>query len=110
MTVLAELVAKEEDIAGYINYVFEVLEKEEITRLGTKYILCTRYPNWNHRNIELNEIGYLDFMEIQAGITKWFNGEKMISYNYNGIQFNKFIPKPKEQDKNKYIMQITYKI
>ena len=110
MTILAKLVAKEADIGGYINYVFEILEKEEINKLDTKYVLCTRYPNWNHRKIELDEIGYLDFTEIQAGITKWFDGEKMISYNYNGIQFNKFIPKPKEKDKNKYIMQITYKI
>ena len=104
MTVLAELVAGEEDIAGYINYVFEILEREEISRLGTKYILCTRYPNWNHRKIEIGEIGYLDFTEIQAGLTKWYDGEKMISYNYNGIQFNKFIPKPNKKDKNEYIM------
>lgn len=104
MTIFAKLVAKEEDLLGYVNYVFEVIEEEEVARLGTKYILATRYPNWNHRKIELNEIGYLDFMEIQAGVSKWFDGEKMIPYNYNGIQFNKFIPKPREKDKNKYIM------
>lgn len=104
MTVLAELVAKEEDLMGYVNYVFEILEKDEINRLGTKYVLCTRYPNWNHGKIELKEVGYLDFTEIQAGVDKWFDGEKMIPYYYNGIQFNKFIPKPKDKDKVEYIM------
>lgn len=104
MTVLSKLVAKEEDIGGYVNYVFEILEEKEVNRLGTKYIMCTRYPNWNHRKIDIGEVGYLNFFEIRAGIDKWFDGEKMISYNYNGIQFDKFVSKPKEKDKSKYIM------
>ena len=108
MTILARLVAKEEDTLNYITYVFECLD-EEILK-DTKYVMCTRYPNWNHRTIDINEVGYLNFFEIRAGVDKWFDGEKMISYNYNGIQFNKFISKPKEKDKNQYIMQITYKI
>lgn len=101
MTVLACLVAKESDTLGYITYVFECLDKEIITE--TKYIMCTRYPNWNHRNIDIGEIGYLNFIEIRAGIDKWFDGTKMIPYNYNNIQFIKFVQKP-QKESHKFIM------
>ena len=101
MTVLARLVAKEEDGLGYVTYVFECLDKEVIK--DTRYIMCTRYPNWEHRKIDLDEVGYLNFVEIRAGIDKWFNGKDMIPYNYNNIQFIKFIKKPRIQN-HEYIM------
>lgn len=100
MTILARLVTKEVDTLGYVTYVFECLD-EEILK-DTKYVMCTRYPNWNHRMIDIDEVGYLNFFEIRAGVDKWFDGEKMIPYNYSGIQFDKFVSK--EKDKNKYIM------
>ena len=102
MTVLSRLVAKEEDTCGYVTYVFECLDKEIIK--NTKYIMCTRYPNWNHRVINIGEVGYLNFFEIIAGVDKWFDGEKMIPYNYNGIQFHRFVSKPEDKIKNEYIM------
>ena len=102
MTILARLVAKEVDTLGYVTYVFECLD-EEILK-DTKYVMCTRYPNWNQLMIDVDEVGYLSFFEIRAGVDKWFDGEKMIPYNYSGIQFDKFVSKPKEKDKNKYIM------
>lgn len=103
MTTLAKLVAKQIDIGEYVTYVFEVVEEEERKRLNTKYIMCTRYPNWNHGTIDEGEVGYLDFEEVRAGIDKWFDGEKMVYYNYNNIQFNKFVPKS-AKDKHEYIM------
>lgn len=105
MTVLACLVAKEVDTLGYITYVFECLDKEVVEL--SRYIMCTRYPNWNHRAIELGEVGYLNFVEIRAGIDKWFNGTTMIPYNYNNIQFIKFVQKPSVQE-YKFVMQITF--
>ena len=105
MTVLARLVAKEVDTLGYVTYVFECLDEEVIK--DTRYIMCTRYPNWEHRKIDLDEVGYLNFVEIRAGIDKWFNGKDMIPYNYNNIQFIKFVKKPRSQN-HKYIMQITF--
>lgn len=101
MTVLAQLVAKESDTMGYITYVFECLEEDIIKE--TRYIMCTRFPNWEHRNIDIGEIGYLNFFEIQAGIDKWFNGTDMIPYRYNCIQFIKFVSKPKKSNQE-YIM------
>lgn len=105
MTILAKLVAKENDIGGYTTYVFECLDKEALKE--TKYIMTTRFPNWNHRNLNVGEIGYLSFFEIRAGIDTWFDGEKMVPYKYNNIQFDKFVVKPKKRD-NEYIMQINF--
>lgn len=101
MTVLACLVAKEVDTLGYITYVFECLDKEVIE--CSRYIMCTRYPNWNHRSIDIGEKGYLNFVEIKAGIDKWFDGKDMVPYNYNGIQFIKFVRKSEPQE-HKYVM------
>ena len=95
MTILAKLVASEEDGLGYITYVFECLEEDVIA--VTRYVMCKRFPNWDHRKIEIGEIGYLSFFEIKAGVDTWFNGIKMIPYRYSDIQFIKFIEKPKDQ-------------
>lgn len=103
MTILAKLLASEEDTLGYITYVFECLDEDIIKE--TKYIMCVRYPNWDHRKIEIGEIGFLNFLEIRAGMDKWFDGKNMIPYRYNTLQFIKFIEKPKEKV-HKFIMQI----
>lgn len=101
MTVLAKLVATEEDTQHYITYVFECLDKEVIKE--TKYIMCTRFPDWDHRKIYLGEVGYLNFNEVKAGIDKWYDGIKFVPYQYDGIHFIKFVTKPIEKD-YKYIM------
>lgn len=101
MVTLCKLVAKEIDFFGYITYVFENLEEYMIKK--TKYIMTIRYPNWNHKDLKLGEIGYLQFEEIRAGVDKWFDGKEMIPYRYNAIQFLKFVDKPEEKD-YKYIM------
>ena len=92
MTVLAKLLASEEDALGYTTYVFECLDEDVIKE--TRYIMCTRYPNWDHRKIEIGEVGFLNFFEVKAGIDKWFDGNKFIPYRYSNIQFMKFIEKP----------------
>lgn len=101
MTVLAKLVASEKDIQDYETYVFECLDKEMIEK--SKYIMCTRFPNWDHRKIDLGEVGYLKFFEVQAGIDKWFDGTQMIPYKYDGSHFIKFVKKPTQND-HKYVM------
>ena len=100
MTILAQLLASNRDTLGYITYVFRNLEDD---RPDYKYIMAVRYPNWDHRTIELGDIGYLQYVEIRAGVDKWFDGKNMIPYNYNTIQFIKFVEKPNIEDK-KYIM------
>lgn len=102
ITALVKLVADYEDTFGYITYVFECLEEYIIKQ--TKYVMCVRFPNWQTKNLNIGDIGYLEFREIRAGIDKWFDGEKMIPYNYDTIQFIKFIDKPEEKEDEKYIM------
>lgn len=100
MTVLAQLVASDTDSFGYITYVFKRLDK---LVEDAQYVMCVRYPNWNHRRINLGEKGFLSFLEVKAGEDKWFNGKDMIPYNYSAIQFLKFINLP-ESFTQKYVM------
>lgn len=101
MTVLAKLVAKDKDCQQYITYVFECLE--DWSKRQSPYIMCTQFPNWETKSINLGDVGYLEFMEIKAGIDKWFDGKNMIPYNYNMVQFIRFVEKPQTKD-HTYIM------
>lgn len=101
MTILAKLLASESDPMGYTTYVFECLDENIIRQ--TKYIMCTRFPNWDHRKIEIGEIGFLNFFEIKAGIDKWYDGKNFIPYRYNNIQFIKFVEKP-DKKSHKFTM------
>lgn len=92
-TSLVKLLAQESDHFGYITYIFERLEAESLL---DKYIMCVRYPNWQHKELTVGDIGYVETAEIFAGTDKWFDGNKMIPYHYTTIQFIKFIEKPKE--------------
>mgnify|MGYP006886755644 CR=1 FL=1 len=97
MVVLVELLESEDD-CGYITYVFKVLES-----YYTKYIMCTRFPNWEHRQLKKGEIGYLSYVEIRAGLDKWYDkgNNNFVPYKYNNIQFIKFVQK-KEKSKNEF--------
>ena len=101
MTVLSRLVAYKDDGCGYLVYVFKCLDEKVAEQ--SPYIMCVRYPNWQHSDIQLGTEGFLTFEEIKAGINKWFNGSQMVPYNYNNIQFIKFVDLPKKIDNN-YIM------
>jgi hypothetical protein len=86
---------------GYTTYVF-ACQDELINE--SKYIMCTRFPNWDHRIIELGEIGYLKFLEVRAGVDTWFDGNKMVPYRYNDLHFIKFVEKPRRISQKEYIM------
>lgn len=101
MTILAQLVASNTGNLGYITYVFKCLE-DDVASIS-RYVMCVRYPNWNHRKIALGEIGYLTFEEVKAGKDTWYNGKTMIPYKYNAVQFLKFVGKPEELN-HEYVM------
>lgn len=92
------LVSDGPDCGGYTTYVFESIDPEQAAE--SKYIMCTKWPNWDHPKIELNSIGYLSCVEIVAGKDQWFDrySNQMIPYNYDNIQFIKFIPEKKIED------------
>ena len=100
-TSLVKLVAQENDWHNYTTYVFERLEAESPL---DKYIMCIRYPNWQHAELIVGDIGYVETAEVFAGADKWFDGEKMIPYHYTTIQFIKFIKKPEEINKTEYTL------
>ena len=50
-TTHVKLICQQQDSLDYTTYVFEILDSEEIERLGYKYIMCTRWPNWDHREL-----------------------------------------------------------
>lgn len=95
MTILAQLEVEYRDYFGYITYVFKCLDG---SLKESDYVMCTRFPNWNQKDIKLGDKGFLEFKSVVAGIDKWFDGEKMIPYRYNNIQFIKFIELPKKED------------
>ena len=57
LTVYSQLVACENDAMGYITYVFKCLEPNP--GFGHNYIMVTRFPNWDHRSLDIGELGYL---------------------------------------------------
>ena len=99
MVALVKLLVSEQDSFGYITHVFECLEDYMIKQ--TKYIMCTQFPNWDCKKINIGDIGYLNYKELHAGIDKWFNGKEMVPYCYDNIQFIKFVPKSENQ---KFVM------
>jgi hypothetical protein len=97
LTILAKLRAYERDYADYITYVFECLDKS--VHDITPYVMCTRYPNWNHRDIQIDEIGYLNIEEVKGGVDTYYDGTKQVLYRYDAIRFIKFIELPKIKNK-----------
>ena len=93
LVILAKLLAQETDTYDYTTYVFKVLEEDEQKKLDTKYIMCTKRPNWDHRELIISEVGYLEFREIQEGVDKWYDGKNFVSYRYSAVEFQKFISK-----------------
>ena len=96
MVVLSKLLEKLEDNLGYTIYVFELLDNEDKLREHTKFIMCTKCPNWETPEIMIDEVGYLEVKTVIAGKDEWFNGNDFVKYNYNNIWFIKFVPKAKK--------------
>ena len=93
-TVKGELVAAQTDSMGYTTYVFKLLDPDEIEEFGFKYIMCTRWPNWDHRDVRVGEIGYISYTEIIAGEDFWLDRSGLVPYKCSTVQFNKFITEP----------------
>lgn len=100
-TNLVKLVAQTSDSYGYITYVFNYLDQYDINKYECKSMVCTRYPNWNCRDLKIGDEGYVNTETVRAGIDTWFNGEEQVPYRYNSVRFIKFIDKPSENS-NEY--------
>jgi hypothetical protein len=104
ITTYCSLVDYTNEINGYRTYVFQVIEDDEIERLGTKYIMCTRYPNWSQCKFKLGDCGYLYCEEILKGITQWWDGHTFVKHRYDHIHFLKFVPSKDTKEDNDIIL------
>ena len=91
MTIYGILEAIQNDVNGYVIYVFKILEDNECQLLGYKNLTCVRFPNWECRELKIGDMGYVNFEFRRAGIDCWYNGEELIPYRNNIVQFMNFI-------------------
>ena len=89
-TIKAKLLTYREDYGGYILYVFENLESKDWT---SKYKMTVRFPNWDCPFIGIGDIGYLNYKEVVAGESTWWDkdSQSMKYYNYTNCIFENFI-------------------
>jgi len=69
----------------YTIYVFKDLNNGE-------YIFCTKLPNWQVPNIDVNSKGFLQYQIVNAG-ENYYNpetGERII-YKYSNVYFINFV-------------------
>lgn len=90
ITYYVKLVAKSSDPCGYVNYVFENLEYDNI---DNHYVMCVQFPNWDQSQINIDDVGYAKIKYVEAGVDKWYDGNDFVAYKYPNIVFLKFIRK-----------------
>ena len=88
VTYHAKFLAESVDYMGYITYVFENLDH---TSWDDHYIMCVRFPNWNQAAFNIDDIGFLNIRNVEAGVDKWFDGTDFNSYRYTNTIFMKFV-------------------
>lgn len=99
-----ELLCQEKDSLDYTTYVFKILDSEDTRLFDQHYLMCTRWPNWDHRELLNGERGYLSCTEIIAGEDLWYNpnSAEKIPYKSSTVQFNKFIREQPKQTKHSF--------
>ena len=90
ITLHGKLIAKEVDLMGYQSLVFLNLDT---TTFGHRYCLLTVFPNWESRIPEINEVGYINYDEVEGGIDTYYDREtdSIVKYNYTNSIFKKFV-------------------
>ena len=76
----AELLEAVRDVEGYVTYVFQILDQQRTYLVSTDYLMCVRYPNWDHQEVNIGDKGYLEVKEVVGGKDQWFNGVEMVYY------------------------------
>lgn len=96
VVIRAKLLVWEEDVGGYITYIFENLDSD---CWDNKYVMCVRYPNWESNYPEVNDIGFLQCTYIIAG-ESYYNRltDKEDVYQFTHIRFDKFLSLKDKKD------------
>lgn len=95
VTYRVKLLTYDTDPAGYICYVFENLDWDD---LENRYIMCVQYPNWEQSPITINDEGFVKVRYVTEGVDTWYDGNKLVYYKNTDIAFIKFIPNRNEVD------------
>lgn len=92
-----KLLAQHDEPGGYIVYIFE---KAEYEKLCEKYIMCTRFPNWQCGELSIGDTGFLKCREVEGGKDAWYNSynDTYVPYKYTDIHFLDFIKEQKPVD------------
>lgn len=98
MTVLSKLVASLTNSLGYTTYIFELLDEYDREIWKYKHISCTRYPNWQCRELKIGDTGFVEINIVKAGIDTWYDGEKQVPYKNSANQFIRFVDKDKTDE------------
>lgn len=83
------LLAQQTDYAGYTTYVFQNLECEDP---DLKYVMCTRFPNWDQIPFSVGQSGFVHVRDVEGGKDSWFDGGTYVPYRYSDVHFLKFVP------------------
>lgn len=68
----------------YTTYVFKVLK-------GNEYVMCTRLPNWQVPEINVGDVGFLQYQIVKAGDIYVTPEGQTITYKYSNVYFINFV-------------------
>lgn len=87
------------------NYILYIVENLNYNSWDNQYLLCVRYPNWEHRTLKEGETGYLTYTTIKSGEAYLSNITGNIEYyKHSHIRFDKFIEIKNNLEDNTIIM------
>ena len=90
----AELITLRNEPGGYIIYLFRNLDSNS---WDTRYVMTTRFPNWDCPFLKKGDIGFLKYKEVEAGKSTWWNNNTQtnVAYKYDNVIFENFIHEKK---------------
>ena len=76
------------------DYRLMVVENLDATSDSNRYIMCTRCPNWNGKDPEIGQTGFMSYVSVVAGRDKWYNptDKQHYHYRYTADYFLDFVP------------------
>lgn len=82
----------------YTMYVFQNIETQ-------KYIMCTRLPNWQVPEVNIGDIGFLEYQIVKAGESYYNPGTEIsVLYKYSNVYFINFVLRNKILNNNEIIL------
>ena len=72
---------------------FELLDDCDIETWKYRHLTCVRYPNWQCRQLNIGDVGFVEVNIVKAGIDTWYDGIRQVPYKNSAKQFLRFIEK-----------------